>query len=103
MPASQVIQESLIWPRLRFGVIAEGAAGNHTVTGIRPEDKLIAVVGFTVVLSEGAPNTIAITAQDLTSEFTISADDTINNTGGTSLVDGWALVVYLDVPEELEP
>ncbi len=77
-------------------VIAEGAAGNHTVTGIATADTLLAVVGFTVVLSEAAPNTIAFTAQDLTSEFSISAANTINNTGGTSLADGWALVLYLD-------
>ncbi len=81
---------------IKFSVIAEAAAGNHTVTGITTSDTLLAVVGFTTVLTEGTPNTIAYTARDLTSEFSITANDTINNAGGTSLVDGWALVVWLD-------
>ncbi|MGH9158205.1 MAG: hypothetical protein ACRD1K_20745 [Acidimicrobiales bacterium] len=84
---------------LRFSVIAEAAAGNFTVTGIAVGDKLAAVVGFTVVLSEGTPNTIAYTTRDLTSEFSVTAANTINNTGGTSLVDGWALVVWFDTDE----
>lgn len=98
-----LIEEVCVLPALKYFVIAEGAAGDHTVTGIRPEDKLVAVIGVTLVLSEGAPNTIAFTAQNLTSEFTISADNTINNTGGTDLTDGFALVIYLDVPEAIEP
>jgi hypothetical protein len=81
---------------IKFATIAEGAAGNHTVTGISPEDTLLAVVGFTAVLSEGTPNTVAFTARNLTSEFSISAANTINNGGGTALTDGCALVVYLD-------
>ncbi len=81
---------------LKVATIAEGAAGNHTVTGIATEDILLAVSGFTVVLTDGTPNTIAITAVDLLSEFTISAANTINNTGGTTLADGWAQVLYLD-------
>ncbi len=81
---------------LKFAVIVEGAAGDHTVTGIATDDTLVAVVGSTVVLTDGTPNTIAFTAADLTSEFSISAADTINNDAGTALTDGMAIVVYLD-------
>lgn len=58
--------------------IIGGAAGDHTVTGIKTTDKLLAVqaIGF----AAGVPNSVT----GLLSEFTISADDTINNTGGTS-------------------
>ena len=97
------ITETLLQPAVVYGVIVEGVAGAHTLTGIRQEDRILAVVGVTLVLGEAAPNTIAFTAQNLTSEFSITADDTIDNTGGTSLADGFALVVYLNVPEEIEP
>jgi hypothetical protein len=82
---------------LKVSAIAEGAAGNHTVTGITTADKILSVAGATMALSEGTPNTIDYTAVNLTAEFSITAANTINNTGGTSLADGWALVVWLDV------
>lgn len=100
---ADVITEALILPSLRFGFIGDAAAGDHTLTGIRPEDKLVAVVGCTLTLSEGAPNTIAWTFSDLTSEFSITADDTVNNTGGTALTDMFCIVVYLDIPETIDP
>ena len=82
---------------LKCTAIPEGAAGNHTVTGISTDDTLLAVVGWKPTLSEGTPNTIAVAAVNLTSEFTITAADTINNTGGTALTDTFALVVWLDL------
>lgn len=81
---------------IKVTAIAEGAAGNHTVTGITTDDVLLAVVGHKLALAEGTPNTITVTALNLTSEFTITAANTINNTGGTSLADGFVLVVWLD-------
>lgn len=51
--------------------VAGGAAGNLTVTGIKVGDKLIAVVDTETA---GA---------NLASEFAITADDTVNNAGGT--------------------
>jgi hypothetical protein len=81
---------------LKFTAIPEGAAGNHTVTGISTDDSIVAVLGWKPTLSEGTPNTIAVAAVNLTSEFTITAANTINNTGGTALTDTWALVVWLD-------
>ncbi len=72
----------------RQTVVAGGAAGNATVTGIKTRDTLLAVlkVDFTDV-SE--------TATDLTGEFTITATNTINNTGGTASTGGFLIVSYL--------
>lgn len=58
----------------RHAIVAGGAAGAHTVTGIKPGDKLRAVVHHTA----GA------LPADLTDEFTISDADEIDNTGGTA-------------------
>jgi adhesin HecA-like repeat protein len=71
--------------------VAGAAAGNLTVTGIKVGDVLKSVVGF--ILVEGAPNTLTIL--DLTSEFTITAADTINNTGGTASTAGMLFVTYI--------
>lgn len=68
--------------------IAGGAAGNLACTGILADDYLIEVGGFS--LTEGTPNTT--TPRNLTAEFTISAADQINNTGGTNTT-GFTLYV----------
>jgi hypothetical protein len=52
--------------------VAGAAAGNLTVTGIKLDDRLVLVQDLTNGNS------------DITTEFSITADDTINNTGGTS-------------------
>lgn len=64
-------------------VISGGGTGDLTVTGISTEDELKAVLDL------GAP-------ADLTDEFTISADDTINNDGGSSSSGNSVLVMYID-------
>lgn len=69
-------------------VISGGAAGNHTVTGIAVGDNLISVLH----LDLGGNN-----ETDLTSEFTITATDTINNGGGTSTAADTLLVTYEDL------
>ncbi len=81
---------------LKMTAITEGAAGNHTVAGIATEDTLLAVVGCKLTLSEATPNTIAFSAANLTSEFTITAANTINNTGGTNLTDSAFFCLWLD-------
>jgi len=81
---------------LKASALTEGAAGDFTVTGISTEDKILAVIGWGVVLGEASPNTIAITSVDLTSEFSISATDTINNGGGTTLADKLMVCIWLD-------
>jgi hypothetical protein len=74
---------------IKATLIAGGAAGNHTVTGIQTTDNLVAVLQ---VDATDASETYA----DLTSEFTISAADTINNAGGTNTTGCGLLVVYED-------
>lgn len=67
-------------PSLVMTIVAGAAAGDVTVTGIKTTDKLVAVLD--------------IAGTDLTSEFTISAADTINNVGGTSSAASQLIVAY---------
>lgn len=69
-------------------VVQGAAAGDVTVTGIKTRDTLLAVlkVDFTDASESAA---------DLTSEFTISAANKINNTGGTASTGGFLIVSYL--------
>lgn len=63
-------------------LIAAGAvAGNVTATGIQFGDGLMAVIDMT-------------TRADLVAEFTVTADDTINNIGGTSTNGHNVLVLF---------
>jgi hypothetical protein len=66
----------------QFTVAAVGAAnGNMTCTGVvKATDRLIHVRVDTL----NATNGCITSSADLTSEFTISADNQINNTGGTN-------------------
>ena len=66
----------------KTAVVSGGAAGDITVTGIKTGDELSAVVYYV-----GA-GTAVTDVVDLTSEFTISAADTIDNTGGTATTGG---------------
>jgi hypothetical protein len=72
--------------RTQVALIAGGAAGAHTVTGIATVDRLVSVLHYT-------PATDIV---DLTSEFTISAADTIDNTAGTDTTGDKLLVIYGD-------
>lgn len=93
MPAAQEHSSRAGYSRnVKKRWIAGGAAGNLTVTGIKTTDKLLYVGGFT--LAEGVPNTFTALG-DLTSQFSITAADTINNTGGTSSAAGVLLVEYV--------
>lgn len=65
-------------------IIGGGTAGDHTVTGIQAEDELVSVIhetsaGFQV---------------DLTSEFTVASDNTINNDAGTDTSSDSLIVTY---------
>jgi len=62
-------------------VVAGAAAGNITVTGIKLNDRLVLVQDLT-------------TGADITTEFSVTADDTINNTGGTSTAGHSVLVTW---------
>ncbi len=72
---------------VKQALIAGGAAGNHTVTGIATTDTLVSVIHNTA----GA-------LVDLTSEFTIDSADTIDNVGGTVTTGDDLLVTYQSVP-----
>lgn len=67
---------------IKTRTVAGAAAGNVTVTGIRVGDKIIAVQR---VNAAGA---------DLSSEFTVTADDTINNASGTATTGMTLLVIW---------
>jgi hypothetical protein len=76
---------------LKTGIIKQalingGAAGDLTVTGIEVGDELVSVLHYT----SGAA------LADLTSEFSISAADTINNTGGTATTGDQLWITWID-------
>jgi hypothetical protein len=71
-------------------VVTGGAAGNLTATGILTTDVLVAAI----VLNRDA-TAANIDLVDLTSEFSITAADTINNTGGTATTGDEVLVTVL--------
>lgn len=94
-------------------IVAGGAAGNLTVTGIKPKDQLVSIVnisGNTQTIVAGAAagdvtvtgiattdvlkSVLDIAGTDLTSEFSITAADTINNAGGTSSSGSYLIVAY---------
>lgn len=65
-----------------------GAAGNLVCTGVRiATDTLLEVLAITH--TNGIPSAVA----DVTAEFTISADNQINNTGGTSTANLLVMVL----------
>lgn len=74
---------------IKMALVAGAAAGNVTVTGIATADALIGVLHLP---DAGAIDTMA----DLTAQFTITAANTINNTGGTASTDGKLLIFYQD-------
>ena len=85
-----VIEGAIPRDAVKQTIIAGGAAGDHTVTGIKARDTLVSVLhaDFTDASETG---------DDITSEFTISAADTINNAAGTDSSGGFLVVCYLSV------
>ena len=71
-----------------MALVAGGAAGDITVTGIATDDELVAVWE-----QDGTSGLLT----DLTSEFSITAADTINNTDGSATTGDKLVVVYLDL------
>lgn len=77
--------------KLKTGIIKQalvngGAAGNITVTGIEANDELVSVLHYTA----GAA------LADLTGEFSITAANTINNTGGTATTGDQLWVTWIN-------
>lgn len=87
--AADSVEKTMMAPGTgtKFAYIDGGAAGDHTVTGIATDDELIAVMHET-------PGT---SFADLTSEFSISAADTINNDTGTDTSSDKLWVFYNDL------
>ncbi len=77
---------------LKGTCIAGGAAGDHTVTGIASGDELVLVARLD---RDGTAANIDITA--ITSEFTITGANTINNAAGTNTTGDSLLVLYIDL------
>jgi len=71
---------------IKVALIDGGAAGVHTVTGIRIGDELISVL---------EQNGTSGLLTDLTSEFSIIKADTITNAGGTATSSDKLVVLYL--------
>lgn len=76
---------------IRSAVIAGSAAGNLTVTGIAVGDYLVGVIRLN---RDATAANIDLSA--ITSEFTISAANTINNAGGTNTTGDALLVLWQD-------
>lgn len=85
----RLVKSSPVWSDLldnNGGLLGQqlvdgAAAGDLAVSGIKSGDVLIGVIDIT--------NSV-----DLTSEFTITGDAVINNTGGTSSAAAKVLVTY---------
>jgi len=82
--------KSHILTSLRFAKIVGGVAGNHTLTGLKLNDRLLSVLQF----EKTAANITDLV--DLTAEFTITADDTINNAAGTDTSTDALLIIYVE-------
>jgi hypothetical protein len=67
---------------INSAVVDGAAAGNITVTGIAVGDRLKVV------------QDVAAAGENLVSEFTVTAADTINNTGGTATTGMLLLVIW---------
>jgi hypothetical protein len=80
---------NLASPFLKVKVLAGGAAGNFTATGVKTTDALISVLRLV-----GAATTLT-NITDLTGEFSITATNTINNTSGTATTSDKLLVVWV--------
>ncbi|MCQ4575412.1 MAG: hypothetical protein NOU37_09240 [Candidatus Brocadiales bacterium] len=85
-----IIEGAIPRDAVKVARAAGAAAGNHTVTGIKARDKLVSVLHLDATDASE-------TLDDLTPEFSISAVDTINNTGGTDTSGGFLIVIYLSV------
>lgn len=76
------IIEGALGRNVKQTIVAGAAAGNVTVTGIATSDRLVSVINTT----DGT---------DVSAEFTITAANTINNTGGTTSASKKLLVTYI--------
>lgn len=83
-------ERSGIVPDLHTATVAGAAAGNLTVTGIDPNRSVLLAV-----------QDVSAADENLAEEFTVSAADTINNTGGTNTTGMVLLVIWVNSPRQL--
>lgn len=74
---------------LNVDLINGGTAGNLTLTGVAVGDELAFVGQFVTAAS-------IATFSEITSEFTITAPNTINNGGGTNTSSNQLMVIWID-------
>lgn len=77
-------------PKLNVTLVAGGSAGAHTVSGIAAGDNIVFVGHFSTAAA-------IATLADLTSEFTVSGADEIDNTGGTDTTNDQLMVIWEDL------
>lgn len=75
---------------LNVTLVAGGSAGDHTVTGIATGDEIVFVGHFSTAAA-------IATLADITSEFTVTAADTINNVGESDTTNDQLMVIWLDL------
>jgi hypothetical protein len=80
---------------LRLTPLKGGAAGALTLTGIALDDQILAVMG----IGRWSGTYYLNTLYDFTAEFSVSAADTIDNTGGTTTTSWRLLAVWADVAD----
>jgi hypothetical protein len=84
-----------MFEKLKRKSVIGAVAGNLALPGIKKGDRLIAVEVIDFTLVEGTPNVRTWAAPvDLTAEFTVTADDVINNAAGTSTANKLVQVLY---------
>lgn len=86
----KVIEGAIPRDGVKTTIIAGGAAGAHTVTGIKTRDTLVSVLHLDMTDASE-------TGVNRTAEFSITAANTIDNTGGTATTGGFLVVTYLSV------
>ena len=89
--AGALSQASLPVTGFKQAVVTGGAAGDLTLTGVAAGDSLIGVIQHV-----GAGTDVTDVA-DLTSEFSITGANTINNTGGTNTTGSKLVVTWYDL------
>lgn len=80
-----------ILPPLKITPVKGSTAGTFTVTGIATADKILSASKI-----EFGTDGDIYTVVDLTSEFSISAANTVTNASGTNSTDALLLILWAD-------
>ena len=94
-PTGKFYDATHILPPLKMFLVAGGTAGNHTVTGITTNDKLLGVSSIEATASQLSTAILGL-AGNLLSEFSIDSAGVIDNTGGTDTTGAMLIVLYAD-------